>query len=226
MKPFVAYIAQQVVESNMRKTLLGKRTWFGISPLAGKMVTSLDLLEGNTDEKKRREILDELAENGMKDLRDRLTENEFEEVRSELALTNLDYWTCVLRLLQANYVFYAVAILHQLFAAFAVRRSRPSGAGLDPCGTLAAAFEELTGTNSSVDVDAEMDAFAVDATRVAAHARWMHVAPAAAFALDSTLRVTFEEYDDPDAPASYLVSWLNWTMPGECSASALVGCLA
>jgi hypothetical protein len=151
------------------------------------------------------------------------------QVRSELSLTNLDYWTCVLRLLKSNYVFYAVAILHQLFAAFAVRRSTPHAHGTTPCDALTLGWPLNDTTNVDVSdvtdssASSAMAALARKSLPVAAHAHWLHLATAAAYVLDSALRATFAEYDD--APPSALARWTNWSAPGECSAAALVECL-
>ena len=174
------------LDRNMGRTMLGKPTLHGPSPLGLEIHNGATQL-GVTS----RAAFEDLVNTKMRDVRCRLnlTNAEFTVVRDELSLHNLEARQCSVAMLRQNMAFYITVVCFQLFAAFPVRRLLPvslSAAGANPV-EWSTAFDATLANATALNATHEWwGAQAV--IDMPAHLRWMRVPAAAAYVLVDTER--------------------------------------
>ena len=113
VKPIASLLARMALKRAMRKTLLGKPTIHGVSPLAARLIAERRLVKSKaggvgSDEQLHKEF--------------DLTKEELQVVKEDLSLSGLNFRVLRRKLLNRSSFFAAVAVL-QCFAAFPVRRT-------------------------------------------------------------------------------------------------------
>jgi len=114
IKPVASWMARAWLRRRMRRTLLGKKTLHGTSPIAARIMAESKLVGGggNSDAK----VLEAFSKD--------FTEEEIEAVKDEFSLQGLNFEILRYKLMR-KWRYYVLVIVLQLFPAFHCRRFAP-----------------------------------------------------------------------------------------------------
>lgn len=129
----VAKAARAVLARNMRKTVLGQRTFHGKSSIAAELVAEhkivAELVAKRSSEASREDQIKKLQRDLLRRYLRNDAGNDPDEVRSlvqEFDLANLNYWTTWIHLMTRQPIFFTVALLLQVISIYQVNSVMPS----------------------------------------------------------------------------------------------------
>jgi hypothetical protein len=176
IKPAASTIARNMLKKDMRKTLLGKKTKFGVSKLAAEVVANSKInLAGSdghdvsTTDAKLQEQFD-------------MVQEQLEVVRKELSIRNMNYGYLAERLIGRAWFFFACVVAFQLPAVM-LRHEY-----------IIESASRTNATQFALDIrDHILSGKAAEVRHLPLQCPWAYIHPVVGFMLDQQVRMAFKD---------------------------------